>query len=260
MLGSIIGGALGAVGSLFGQSKEQKAQEKFAKNGIQWKVADAKEAGIHPLFALGANTVSYSPMGLGSTLGSLGSEMGQDIGRSVAAGMSREQKSASFENSLAKLALERGGLENEILRSQLRKINQPASPPPLAVVERAVPGQGDSGPAGRTIRATGVGDAVQLPAPDSRGARLRVAPVDPDAVPHTLMLPGGVEWQTLPRSPAQNIEDQYGDLPEFVYGVARVGEEAWHNLKIRGHVQSRKIPRRAYDWIPSIRFEQSSGW
>jgi hypothetical protein len=35
-------------------------QKEFAQQGIGWKVADAKKAGIHPLFALGASTHSPS--------------------------------------------------------------------------------------------------------------------------------------------------------------------------------------------------------
>lgn len=33
-------------------------QERFARNQIQWRVEDAKQAGIHPLYALGASTFS----------------------------------------------------------------------------------------------------------------------------------------------------------------------------------------------------------
>jgi hypothetical protein len=36
-------------------------QKEFAQNGISWKVADAKRAGIHPLAALGASTTPYTP-------------------------------------------------------------------------------------------------------------------------------------------------------------------------------------------------------
>lgn len=67
-----IGGALGALGSYLGGKKQAKATEKanaaniayqkeFAKKGIQWKVADSKAAGIHPLFGLGAQTSSFTP-------------------------------------------------------------------------------------------------------------------------------------------------------------------------------------------------------
>lgn len=38
-----------------------KYQKEFAKNALQWKVADAKKAGVHPLFGLGATTGSFTP-------------------------------------------------------------------------------------------------------------------------------------------------------------------------------------------------------
>lgn len=37
-------------------------QREFAQNSIQWKVNDAKKAGIHPLMALGNNATSYTPV------------------------------------------------------------------------------------------------------------------------------------------------------------------------------------------------------
>ena len=61
--GSALGSAIGAVGSLIGgniasnnANKQYEMQKEFAQNGIRWKVADAKAAGIHPLAALGAQT------------------------------------------------------------------------------------------------------------------------------------------------------------------------------------------------------------
>lgn len=37
-------------------------QKQFAQEGIRWRVKDARAAGVHPLFALGANTQSFSPV------------------------------------------------------------------------------------------------------------------------------------------------------------------------------------------------------
>lgn len=56
--------------------REQMAkQEEFAKYGLQWKVADAKAAGLHPLFGLGGGA-SYSPVNAMSDAGSMGSASG----------------------------------------------------------------------------------------------------------------------------------------------------------------------------------------
>lgn len=124
MLGSIIGGLASAAAGLFGQKKEQKAQEKFAKNSIQWKVNDSIAAGIHPLFGLGANTVSYAPSNVGSTLASSLSEMGAGIDRSRAAA-----SEAGPRGVVAKLALERAGLENDLLRAQINSEVRRSIPP-----------------------------------------------------------------------------------------------------------------------------------
>lgn len=75
------------------------AQKEFAQNGLRWKVEDAKAAGLHPLFAVGASGASYSPVnaqsyyenekaGLANSL----SNMGQSIGRAVSAKETRQER------------------------------------------------------------------------------------------------------------------------------------------------------------------------
>lgn len=66
--GSLISTGGGLVGGLFGKKSAKKAakreyrrQKEFAQNQIQWKVADAKKAGLHPLYAMGGGSSSYSP-------------------------------------------------------------------------------------------------------------------------------------------------------------------------------------------------------
>ena len=81
--GSILGGT---ISSLFNRSsvKEQTAfQREAMQNGIQWRVADAKAAGLHPLFALGANLPTPAPMVLGDQLGPALAEAGQSIGNAL---------------------------------------------------------------------------------------------------------------------------------------------------------------------------------
>ncbi|MEM3753884.1 MAG: hypothetical protein QW518_08940 [Thermofilaceae archaeon] len=60
-LGSLAGGALGAWATNKANKENVKFQKRFAKQGIQWRVADAEKAGIHPLYALGAQTASFTP-------------------------------------------------------------------------------------------------------------------------------------------------------------------------------------------------------
>lgn len=96
-------GALGAVGSLIGggisasNARDQMAQQReFAQNGIRWKVADAKAAGIHPLAALGAQTFSYNPVivGDGGISEALG-RMGQGIDRAAEAKAAQAEREAN---------------------------------------------------------------------------------------------------------------------------------------------------------------------
>lgn len=67
--------AVDIVSGIVGRSDSQKAadaatrrnkqtdrlQREFAQNSIQWRVEDAKKAGLHPLFALSGGGASYSP-------------------------------------------------------------------------------------------------------------------------------------------------------------------------------------------------------
>lgn len=43
-------------------AQNRALQKEFAQNSIQWKVNDAKQAGLHPLAAIGAQGTSYTPV------------------------------------------------------------------------------------------------------------------------------------------------------------------------------------------------------
>lgn len=124
----VVGNIIGAGASLLGGSldnsnargqwqNEYNAQKEFAQNGIRWKVADAKAAGIHPLYALGAQTASYSPQAVShsnyaQTLG----QMGQNIGRAIQAKFSKEER------ELANLQVDNARLENQFRRAQVENL------------------------------------------------------------------------------------------------------------------------------------------
>lgn len=84
----------GAISGLFGRSnskREYERQKEFAQNGIRWRVADAKAAGIHPLYAIGSNTPTYSPQAaVGTDFGV--SQAGQNIARAIEAKQTREER------------------------------------------------------------------------------------------------------------------------------------------------------------------------
>lgn len=94
-----IGAAAGLVGGLLrDRSGEQAAnrnadmQREFAQQGIRWKVADARAAGIHPLYALGASTHMASPVYAGSSMGDSLANAGQDISRAWEATRTQQER------------------------------------------------------------------------------------------------------------------------------------------------------------------------
>lgn len=127
MLGELIGAAASLAGNwLSGNSaeknaaKQAKLQKQFAQNGIQWKVEDAKKAGISPLYALGANTVSYSPQSVGDTsLGSGIAQAGQDVGRAINATRSNDDKILALNRTMLESQVTGVNLDNEIKRAEL---------------------------------------------------------------------------------------------------------------------------------------------
>lgn len=207
ILGSLISAGSSLIGGLLGRDEAKdniKMQLAFAKNGIQWKAQDALKAGIHPLYAMGAPTMSFQNVVSG--MPEAVANAGQDISRAVAAGMDEGQKSDAYTTALRALQLQRGGLENELLRTQIAKLNAPGTPPSMP------------GPRDRPI-VDGQGDTR--------------APITP------------IEGITLrPRkseSPAQDVEDEYGEAADFV-GAVRMARDAspavqnfvaaeWNNIK-----------------------------
>ena len=187
--GSIVSAAIGAGSSLLGGLMSQQpsmdygfareqwqknydAQKEFAQNGIRWKVADAKAAGLHPLAALGSAGAMYSPT---STAGDLSGgydaswlgDMGQSIGRAVEAKMTREEraKAEAVNDEANQLKLENMRLQNESIKLDManqlardvsasqRAVRQAGLPPSMpslrtrsdgATVGTVMPGQGDA--------------------------------------------------------------------------------------------------------------------
>lgn len=114
-------------------------QREFAQQGIRWRVEDAKAAGIHPLAALGANTLSFSPINVGKQEPNWAAH-GQNIGRAINAVTSKEER-VLFAQGLEKnnLELQKAGLENAILTEELRRLKDSK---PVTANEYGIPGQG----------------------------------------------------------------------------------------------------------------------
>lgn len=96
--GSIVGGL---ISNLFNKGQSKKAedfQRELAQHGISWRVADAKAAGIHPLYALGANIPMAQPMVLGDSLGGAIAQAGQNVGNAISNQQSEAERMAAWAN------------------------------------------------------------------------------------------------------------------------------------------------------------------
>lgn len=168
MIGDIISAGANIVGGFLNRDSANKArdsqermnaqnialQREFAQSGIQWKVADAKAAGIHPIYALGGSTASFTPVSSNFTadtsVGNAFAAAGQDLGRAIDKTRTADQKVDAFTATSQKLQLENMALQNDVLRSEIAsktaRLRQEASPPfPSAVDRYLIPGQANSG-------------------------------------------------------------------------------------------------------------------
>jgi hypothetical protein len=132
-IGGAIGGALGLIGA--GQSQvsaerlnrlNYEHQKEFAQNGIRWRVADAKAAGLHPLAALGAQGASYSPSAVigDSPDYSFLKDMGQGIDRAMDAKTTQKERAEKEEKSNALFNEELKGkqLQNQETETRIQQM------------------------------------------------------------------------------------------------------------------------------------------
>lgn len=132
-----IGGGL--LSNFFNRNAQDNAAEQnreVLQNAISWRVADAKRAGIHPLYALGANvaTSGGQPQFIGDQLGPSLQNAGQDISTAVARSQTGDQQ---LKNQLD-LALARANIANteantSFIQSQQRRLEQGANTSPAGM-------------------------------------------------------------------------------------------------------------------------------
>lgn len=137
--------------------RQEKLQKEFAQSGIQWRVEDAKKAGVHPLYALGAQTMSYSPTLVNPQVGDTSgiaagfAQAGQEFGGAIQRSQDPARKIAAMQVTAQQLQLENMSLQNELLASQIAKLNAAPSPGiPVGDSDYLITGQGQTltGPAG----------------------------------------------------------------------------------------------------------------
>lgn len=219
-LGSLASGILGYMGAKE-QNQTQKdiaaqniaLQKEFAQTGIRWKVEDAKAAGIHPLYALGANTTSFAPVSVGTTnamspLADMAKNLGQDLSRSVdATRTGKERVAARVEGVASGLQLDNMKLKNDLLRAQIAKLNQSQVGPgmPVKSDNYMIPGQADSPMVNSKPLDVAPGNPVQ---PSSEGGAIA-------DVGYARTTTG---WAPVPSNDVkQRIEDNF--MPEFMWNM-----------------------------------------
>ena len=170
MLGSLISAGANLLGGLLGKSSADSAREaqmqmnaqnialqkEFAQHGIRWKVEDAKAAGIHPIYAIGGSGASFTPVSSNfaadTSLPNALAAAGQDIGRAVNATRTAGERADAFTQTMQRLQLEKAGLENDVLRTQIASAtgrlrpNSPGNPPamPSPGTNYELPGSGET--------------------------------------------------------------------------------------------------------------------
>lgn len=166
-LGSFAGGLAGLLGgggnnnaalnaSRINADQDREFQRAAMQYGIRWRVDDAKAAGIHPLFALGAPTFNPSPTSLMSDGGHQDltpqylRDMGQGVERAIHSTLTPQERTVT--QTLQAQSVERGQLQNELLRTQIAsqraRLSQEQVGPagPSAVPVGVIGGQADMGP------------------------------------------------------------------------------------------------------------------
>lgn len=150
---SIVGGLLNRKSAKDAQAATQanlaqqyQQQKEFAQNGIKWRAKDAKDAGIHPLYALGASIPSYTPQSVSfaadNSIGNSLASAGQDIGRAINATRTQPERDAAFSSSVQRLQIQGMELDNQIkqasLASSIQRLKANANPPlPIAEANKA---------------------------------------------------------------------------------------------------------------------------
>lgn len=115
--GSILGAGINAAVQADINKKNYEMQKEFAQNSLQWKVEDAKKAGLHPLAAVGAQGYSANPSFVGSNVGEGIASFGSKLGGAIQADARLRAKDDA---EMRKLQLENQQLQNDLLRKQVQ--------------------------------------------------------------------------------------------------------------------------------------------
>lgn len=131
-------------------------QREFAKMGIQWRVEDAKAAGLHPMFALGAQLPMFSPNAMSVMEDRSGEMVGKAVsgaGRSFSESYYRE-KALEVQAAAAQKDIAQAGYFDALAAKERQgRVGQP--PVPDSVVTQGsitLPGWESSSPLSRQLQ------------------------------------------------------------------------------------------------------------
>lgn len=124
------------------------AQREAAQNAVQWRMADAEKAGIHPMYALGMQPVNVSPvsvfgggvgapppsetvLGHGAMAPTLRDNMGQNITRSLMKMLNKEERAAAADEKIYRRQQMRSNeLDIMMKEAELAKLQKDQLGPP----------------------------------------------------------------------------------------------------------------------------------
>lgn len=249
--------------NLESQALDRKYQKEFAQKGIGWRVADAKAAGIHPLYAMGASIPAYSPSaqnvgGDENPFQGL-AQAGQDVGNAVARGatkVTREQV------TMARLQIVNQSLQNDALRLANNKAvnGTPAFPNALQPFGDAAALDGQGLPAGVEVQSSKTPASLQgdpskeaAPIPESRWMRTEAGfmkvPSEPakEAMEENMLLTALYNWrnyikpivvpgsrgQPPPMKPPKGAKWFYDPLG-FGWVLDKIGSRTKMNRRMKG--------------------------
>lgn len=141
--------------------QQMQFQQDYVKSVMQWRVEDAKKAGVHPMAALGMSNPGYSPVSLPSIPSSAGTdaslnpmEFGQSLNYAATKAKDRQQQAQMVDLQIRGLELDNEYKQAMINQTKVdtlassiasnQALGSPAAPT-FTPESQHVPGQADSG-------------------------------------------------------------------------------------------------------------------
>lgn len=220
---ALIAAGLSFAGNIFDSFSAKKTADKnralqlaSAKKSVQWRVADAKKAGIHPLAALGVSPAQMQPVYADTKFG----QAGQDLGRAVQALKPSLEKEASIEQ-IKGLKLENKLKEVEIAIQQKALANNKGIPIPSTDMEGVITPDNVSRNYSPNSTVPGVNfTPSDVPMMSSHGVQAGVQPMTQYAVN---------DFGTYYKLPSKEIQEAISEgslVTQLKYNIGQMSEQA----------------------------------